>query len=220
MTLTLQRGELQPLVLQQLAAADPYSSPVCVAAPDLALTTQAVKLPEALTKEEGGLLACHQHIHIVEGAGLDTPQQVQLTLQIVYRSLDVAQYVFHIHCLEKFDLRVQSSSLEQHATRRPASRLGRFIFVRCYESIRKNFIIFESLLFEPVNEDRPAGVPGEDPAALVVAVGVVRQAHCAGELPDDRGEGCLDSVLGDDVEIVEGDEKFVELGFLAGPFEW
>ena len=62
MTLTLQRGELQTLVLQQLAAADPHSSPVCVAAPDLALTTQAVKLPEALTKEEGGLLACHQHI--------------------------------------------------------------------------------------------------------------------------------------------------------------
>ena len=30
----------------------------------------------------------------------------------------------------------------------------------------------------------------------------VRQAHCAGELPDDGGEGCLDSVLADDVEIV------------------
>ena len=30
----------------------------------------------------------------------------------------------------------------------------------------------------------PVGVPGEDPAALVVAVGVVRQAHCAGELPN------------------------------------
>lgn len=72
-----------------------------------------------------------------------------------------------------------------------ASRLGRFVFVRCYESIRKNFIIFESLLFEPVNEDRPAGVPGEDPAALVVAVCVVRQAHCAGELPDDGGEDAL-----------------------------
>ena len=28
-------------------AADPHSSPVCVAAPDLALATQAVKLPEA-----------------------------------------------------------------------------------------------------------------------------------------------------------------------------
>lgn len=74
--LTLQRGELQPLVLQQLTAADPHSSPVCVAAPDLALTTQAVKLPEALTKEEGGLLACHQHIDIVEGAGLYATQQV------------------------------------------------------------------------------------------------------------------------------------------------
>ncbi len=36
-------------------AADPHSSPVCVAAPDLALATQAVKLPEALTKEEGGV---------------------------------------------------------------------------------------------------------------------------------------------------------------------
>lgn len=86
-------------------------------------------------------------------------------------------------------------------------------------SIRKNFIIFESLLFEPVNEDRPAGISGEDPPALIVAVGVVRQAHCAGELSDDGGEGCLDSVLGDDVEIVEGDEKFVELGLLACPFE-
>lgn len=84
---------------------------------------------------------------------------------------------------------------------------------------QKKFIIFESLLFEPVNEDRPAGIPGEDPAALIMSVGVVRQAHCAGELPDDGGEGGLDSVLGDDVEIVEGDEKFVELGFLAGPFE-
>lgn len=52
-----------------------------------------------------------------------------------------------------------------------------------------------------------------------MAVGVVRQAHRAGELPDDGGEGGWDSVLGDDVEIVEGDEKFVELGFLAGPFE-
>ena len=65
----------------------------------------------------------------------------------------------------------------------------------------------------------PAGVSGEDPAALIVVVGVVRQAHCAGELPDDGAEGCRDSVLGDDVEIVEGDEKFVELGLLAGPFE-
>ena len=27
------------------------------------------------------------------------------------------------------------------------------------------------------------------------------------------------NVAGDDVEIVEGDEKFVELGLLAGPFE-
>lgn len=185
----------------------------------MALAAQTVYRAQTLAEEVSCLLACHQDIHIVQGAGLDTPQQVQLTLQIVYRSLDVAQYVFQIHCLEKFDLRVQRSSLEQHATRRPASRLGRFVFVRCYESIRKNFIIFESLLFEPVNEDRPAGVPGEDPAALVVAVGVVRQAHCAGELPDDGGEGCLDSVLGDDVEIVEGDEKFVELGLLAGPFE-
>ena len=114
---------------------------------------------------------------------------------------------------------MQSSSLEQHATRRPASRLGRFIFVRCYQSIRKNFIIFESLLFEPVNEDRPAGVPGEDPAAFIVAVGVIRQAHCAGELPDDGGEGGRGAVLGDDVEIVEGDEKFVELGLFADPFE-
>ena len=83
----------------------------------------------------------------------------------------------------------------------------------------KNFIIFESILFEPVNEDRPAGVPSEDPAALIVAVGVVWQSHCAGEFPDDGGKGCLDSVLGDDVEIVEDDEKFVELGFLADPFE-
>ena len=32
-------------------AADPHSSPVCVAAPNLAFTTQAIKLPEALTKE-------------------------------------------------------------------------------------------------------------------------------------------------------------------------
>ena len=60
-------------------------------------------------------------------------------------------------------------------------------------SIRKNFIIFESLLFEPAGEDRPAGVSGEDPAALVVAVGVVRQAHCAGELPDDGAEGCKEN---------------------------
>ena len=52
-----------------------------------------------------------------------------------------------------------------------------------------------------------------------MAVGVVWQSHCAGELPDDRREGGLDSVLGDDVEIVEGDEKFVELGLLACPFE-
>lgn len=94
-----------------------------------------------------------------------------------------------------------------------------FVFVRCYQSIRKNFIIFESLTFQAVNEDRPAGVPGEDPAALVVAVGVVRQAHCAGELPDESGEGCRGSVLGDDVEIVEGNEKFVELGLFADPFE-
>ena len=63
------------------------------------------------------------------------------------------------------------------------------------------------------------GVPSENPAALVVAVGVIRQAHCAGELPDDGREGGRDSVLGDDVEIVEGDEKFVELGLLACPFE-
>lgn len=52
-----------------------------------------------------------------------------------------------------------------------------------------------------------------------MAVGVVRQANCAGELPDDGREGGRDSVLGDDVEIVEGDEKFVELGLLACPFE-
>ena len=83
---------------------------------------------------------------------------------------------------------------------------GRFVFIRCYESIRINFIIFESLLFEPAGEDRPASAAGEDPAARVVAVGVVRQAHCAGELPDDGAEGCRDSVLGDDVEIVEGDK--------------
>ena len=84
------------------------------------------------------------------------------------------------------------------------SLLGRFVFVRC---------------FEPINEDRPAGVPKEAPAALIVAVGVVWQTHCAGELPDDGGKECLDSVLGDDVEIVEGDEKFVELRLLSGPFE-
>ena len=46
------------------------------------------------------------------------------------------------------------------------------------------------------------GVLGEDPAVLVVAVGVVRQAHCAGELPDDGGEGGRGAVLGDDAEIV------------------
>lgn len=52
-----------------------------------------------------------------------------------------------------------------------------------------------------------------------MAVGVVWQSHCAGEFPDDGGKGCLDSVLGDDVEIVEDDEKFVERGFLADLFE-
>lgn len=72
---------------------------------------------------------------------------------------------------------------------------------------------------EPVNEDRPAGVPGEDPAALVVAVGVIRQAHCAGELPDDGREGSRGAVLGDDAEIVEGDEQLIEFRLLAGPFE-
>lgn len=51
---------------------------------------------------------------------------------------------------------------------------------------QKKFHHFKSLLFESVNEDRPAGVPGEDPAAFIVAVGVIRQAHCAGELPDKR----------------------------------
>ena len=56
----------------------------------------------------------------------------------------------------------------------------------------------------PKESQQPAGVSGEDPAALVVAVGVVRQAHCAGEISDDGGEGGRDSVLGDDVEIVEG----------------
>ena len=63
------------------------------------------------------------------------------------------------------------------------------------------------------------GVPGENPAAFIVAVGVIRQAHCAGELPNKRREGCRGSVLGDDVEIVEGNEKFVELGLFADPFE-
>ena len=63
------------------------------------------------------------------------------------------------------------------------------------------------------------GVPGEDPAAFIVAVGVIRQAHCAGELPNKRREGGLDAVLGDDVEIVEDDEKLIELRLLAGPFE-
>ena len=52
-----------------------------------------------------------------------------------------------------------------------------------------------------------------------MAVGVIRQAHCAGELPDDGREGSRDAVLGDDVEIVEGNEKFVELGLFADPFE-
>jgi hypothetical protein len=118
-----------------------------------------------------------------------------------------------------FEFRVQSSSLEQHATRRPASLLGRFVFVRCYQSIRKNFIIFESLTFQAVNEDRPAGTAREDPPAFVVAVGVIAQAQGARELPDESGEGCRGSVLGDDVEIVEGNEKFVELGLFADPFE-
>ena len=52
-----------------------------------------------------------------------------------------------------------------------------------------------------------------------MAVGVIRQAHCAGELPDDGREGSRDAVLGDDVEIVECDEKLIELRLLAGPFE-
>lgn len=53
-----------------------------------------------------------------------------------------------------------------------------------------------------------------------MAVGVIWQAHCAGELPDDGGEGGRETVLGDDAEIVEGDEKLIELRLLAGPFEW
>ena len=71
----------------------------------------------------------------------------------------------------------------------PSSRLGSFVFVRCYESIRKNFIIFKSFLCEPAGEDRPAGVPGEDSAALIVAVGVVRQAHCAVSVGVFRNQG-------------------------------
>lgn len=52
-----------------------------------------------------------------------------------------------------------------------------------------------------------------------MAVSVIRQAHCAGELPDYGREGSRGAVLGDDAEIVEGDEKLIELRLLAGPFE-
>ena len=72
---------------------------------------------------------------------------------------------------------------------------------------------------ETVIEDRPASIWGEDASALIVAVGVIRQAHCVGELPDEGGEGSRDAVLGNDTEIVECDEKLIELRLLAGPFE-
>ena len=39
-----------------------------------------------------------------------------------------------------------------------------------------------------------------------MAVGVIAKAQGAGVLPDKSGEGCRGFVLGDDVEIVEGDE--------------
>lgn len=58
------------------------------------------------------------------------------------------------------------------------------------------------------------GTAGEDPAAFIVAVCVVTQSQGARGLPDESGEGCRGSVLGDYVEIVEEDEKFVELDFL------
>ena len=52
-----------------------------------------------------------------------------------------------------------------------------------------------------------------------MAVGVIRQDHCAGELQDDGGEGSRDAVPGNDTEIVECDEKLIEFRLLAGPFE-
>ena len=72
-------------------------------------------------------------------------------------------------------------------------------------------ITFESLLFEPAGEDCPVGILGEDPAALIVAVGVVRQAHCAGEIPDDGGEGCGVRAFSEHIHFFINLPKFLSL---------